>query len=95
MTPRRTEIEAAIATHNASDGEPHLPPSAARLLAVMFPRDTVCCRSVPSLAAEGFDRRILPHLLESLIDAGFLSKELGRRGFVGTYYLHLPPRRQP
>ena len=92
---RRTEIKAAITAYNRDDrARLLLPPDAARLLAVMFPRDTVCCRSVPSLAAEGFDRRILPHLLESLIDVGFLSKEPGRRGFIGTYYLHLPPRRR-
>ena len=92
---RRTEIKAAIAAHNRNAQERLLlPPDAERLLAVMFPRDTVCRRSVPSLAAEGFDRRTLPHLLESLIDVGFLSKEPGRRGFIGTYYLHLPPRRR-
>jgi hypothetical protein len=92
---RRTEIKAAIAAHNRDDRQKLLlPPDAARLLALMFPRGTVCRRSVPSLAAEGFDRRTLPHLLESLIDVGFLSKEPGRRGFIGTYYLHLPPRRR-
>ena len=35
---RRREIEAAIAAHNSADRETLLPPSAARLLAVMFPR---------------------------------------------------------
>ena len=93
MTPRRTEIEAAIATHNSSAREPHLPPSAGRLLTVMFPRSTVCQRSLKDLEAEGFDRRALPRLLRALVEAGFLSKEApSRRGHVpNTYRLHLPP----
>jgi hypothetical protein len=92
---RRTEIEAAVAAHNRDDRAMMLlPPDAARLLALMFPRGTVCRRSVPSLAAEGFDRRTLPRLLGSLIDTGFLSKEIGPRGVVGTYHLHLRPRRR-
>ena len=93
--PRRTEIEAAIAAHNASDREPHLPPSAGRLLAVMFRRSSVCQRSLRDLAAEGFDERAVPRLLRGLVEAGFLSKEpqLGRT--PNTYRLHLPPRRQP
>jgi hypothetical protein len=95
--PRRTEIEAAIATHNASDREPHLPPSAARLLAVMFRRSDVCQRSLNDLEAEGFDRRALPRLLRALVEAGFLSKETpSRPGHVpNTYRLHLPPQAQP
>ena len=93
---RRTEIEAAIAAHNRDDREKLLlPPDAARLLALMFPRGTVYRRSVRSLVAEGLDQTTLRRLLEGLIEAGFLSKEPGRRGVVGTYRLHLPPRRQP
>ena len=93
---RRTEIEAAIAAHNRDDREKLLlPPDTARLLALMFPRGTVCRRSVLSLAAEGFNRRTLPRLLGSLVDTGFLSKEQGSRRVANTYRLHLPPQAQP
>ena len=90
---RRSEIEAAIAAHNSADRETLLPPDAARLLRAMFPRGSVCQRRLEDLVAEGFDRRTLPRLLRSLVDAGFLSKEPGR-GFASTYRLHLPPMRR-
>jgi hypothetical protein len=67
-----------------------LPPAAARLLAVMFRRGSVCQRSLDDLATGGFDRRSLPKLLRGLVEAGFLSKD--RRPRVpNTYTLHLPP----
>jgi hypothetical protein len=92
---RRTEIEAAIAAHNRDDREKLLlPPDAARLLALMFPRGTVYHRSVRSLVAKGFDKTTLRRLLLALIDAGFLSKEPGQPGLVGTYHLHLSRRRR-
>jgi hypothetical protein len=90
---RRTEIEAAIAAHNSADRETLLPPDAARLLRAMFPRGSVCQRRLEDLVAEGFDKKTLPRLLRSLIDAGFLTKE-STRGFASTYRLHLPPVRQ-
>ena len=66
---RRDEIAAAIEAHNRQDRERLLlPPDAVRLLAVMFPTDTVYRRSVTSLVAEGFDKRTLVRLLESLVD---------------------------
>ena len=93
--PHRQEIEAAIAAHNAAtaDRELALPPAAGRLLAVMFPRGSnVCQRSLDALAAEGFDRRGVPRLVRSLIEAGFLSKERrSGRGVANIYRLHLPP----
>jgi hypothetical protein len=95
--PRRREIEAAIAAHNRST-DPRtllLPPEAVRLLAVMFPRHTLCRRSVTSLVQERFDRGTLRKLLNSLTAAGFLSKEMSRRGIVVSYRLHLPPQAQP
>ena len=76
--PRRTEIEAAIAAHNAADREPHLPPIAIRLLATVFRQGDVCRRSLDDLAREGIDRRGLSRLLRALVEAGFLSKE-GRK----------------
>ena len=96
--PRRTQIEAAIAAHNAAaaDRELGLPPAAGRLLAVMFPRgSSICQRSLDALAAEGFDRRGVPRLLRALVEAGFLSKERGHGpGAPNTYRLHLPPVRR-
>jgi hypothetical protein len=42
-SPRKRDIEAAIETHNGQDQERLLllPPDAVRLLALMFPRDTI------------------------------------------------------
>jgi hypothetical protein len=55
--PRKRDIEAAIAAHNRTAPlTRRLPPEAARLLIVMFPRGDVCQRTVASLTAEGFDR---------------------------------------
>jgi hypothetical protein len=93
--PRKREIEAAIAAYNATDPEALLPPEAGRLLTVMFRRGGVCQRALDDLAAEGFDRRTLPHLLRALVEAGFLSKERRfGKGAINVYHLHLP-RRQP
>ena len=95
MTPplsRREDIEAAIAAHNSADHDTLLTPSAAQLLIAMFPRDDVCHRSMPDLAAEGFGRRAVSHLLWALVDAGFVSKEQGPGRTI--YRLHLPPVRQ-
>jgi hypothetical protein len=87
---------AAVAAYNATDPNPLLPPEAARLLAVMFRRSSVCQRRLEDLAADGFDRRVLPHLLRALHEAGFLSKERhGGGGAINIYHLHLPPQDQP
>jgi hypothetical protein len=74
--PRKRDIEAAIAAHNRNAGERFvLPPEAARLLAVMFPSDTVCRCSVTHLATTGgFDRNAVRKLLISLAAGGFMSK---------------------
>ena len=93
--PRKREIEAAIAAYNDADDGLLLPPDASHLLALMFPRDTIFRGSAKDLMAMGFDERTVRRLLGSLIAAGFLSKEPQRQGIVGTYRLHLPPRRQP
>ena len=93
--PRRREIEAAIAAYNAADPDMLLPPDAVRLLTVMFRRSSVCQRSQDDLAAEGFDRRAIPHLMRALIEAGFLSKERRfGKGAINVYHLHLPPQRR-
>ena len=92
--PRKREIEAAIAAYKATDPEMLLPPEAARLLAVMFRRSSMCQRRLEDLAAEGFPGRTLPRLLRTLIEAGFLSKDNGRGGVITTYHLHIPKRRR-
>ena len=92
--PSNRDTQAAIAAYNATDPEALLPPDAARLLAVMFRRSSVCQRSQDDLAAEGFDRRAIPHLLRALVEAGFLSKER-RFGKGNVYHLHLPQQVQP
>jgi hypothetical protein len=93
--PRKRDIEAAVAAYNATDPEALLPPEAAHLLAVMFRRDSVCQRSLDDLAADGFDRRTLPHLLRAVAEAGFLSKERRfGKGAINVYHLHLPRRRR-
>ena len=93
--PSHRDIRAAIAAYNATDPEALLPPDAARLLAVMFRRSGVCQRSQDDLAAEGFDRRAIPHLLRALAEAGFLSKERRfGKGAINVYHLHLPPQRR-
>ena len=91
---RRADIEAAIAAHNNADRETLLPPSAARLLTVMFPEGSVCRRRLRELEAEGFDRRTLQHLLRALVDAGFLFKERVGGSVPNIYRLHLPARRR-
>jgi hypothetical protein len=92
--PSKRDIEAAVAAHNATvPVRRGLPPEAARLLTVLFPRHSVCQRTVVSLAAEGFNQETARRLLRGLIGAGFVSKEHPGRGqgVISTYRLHLPP----
>jgi hypothetical protein len=92
MTSRREEIEAAAAAYDRANPKARLPRRAAELLAVMFPSEDVCQRSLLNLAAEGFDKSNLPGVLRRLIEAGFPSKEPSSRRVANTYRLHLPPR---
>jgi len=94
--PRKRDIEAAIAAYNNDQREKLLlPADAGRLLAVMFPRETVYRRSLGSLKAQGFELKPLRRLVEALVETGFLSREEPRqRGVVCPYRLHLPPRRR-
>ena len=92
MSPRRREIEAAIAAHNATDPEAALPPSTTRLLIAMFPEVDVCRRGLADLMAEtGNHRRRVERLLRLLMEAGFLSKEESPGRHPNVYRLHLPP----
>jgi hypothetical protein len=92
---RQNAITAAVGAYNEANLREPLPRNAARLLAVMFPADDVCQRSLLDLAAEGFDKSNLPGVLRRLIATGFLSKVQGSRRVANTYRLHLPPRAQP
>ena len=93
--PRKRDIEAAITAYNStSERTVLLPPDAARLLAIMFPRSTVFRGSAASLVAQGFDDRTVRLLLRALVETGFVPKESVRYGVTPTYHLHLPPQRR-
>jgi hypothetical protein len=92
---RRDDIAAAVAAHDSANPKARLPGNAARLLAVMFPVEDVCQRSLDDLARAGFDRRDVSRMLRHLLEAGFLSKQLGSGRDPSTYRLHLPRRAQP
>ena len=87
---RRDDIATAVETYNRTHPAAPLPRPSARLLAVMFPSEGVCQRSLQDLAGEGFDRKRLPAALKRLVEAGFLSREPGSGIVPDTYRLHLP-----
>jgi hypothetical protein len=96
---RRTAIITAVEAHNRAHPTARLPRPAARLLAVMFADQDVCCVSQLALQAEGFGKT-LPSVLRALVATGFVSKQTGaptphRRGTPpDTYRLHLPEMAQ-
>jgi hypothetical protein len=90
---RRDEIAAAVAVYDRANPKARLPPSTTRLLVAMFPTGDVCQRSLQDLAGEGFDRKRLPTNLRRLVEAGFLSRQLGSGIVPDTYRLRLPPVR--
>ena len=53
---RRDAVFAAVEAHNRTHPAAPLPRPAARLLAVMFATEDVCCLSQQALAAEGFGK---------------------------------------
>jgi hypothetical protein len=91
---RRDDIAAAVAAYDSANPKAPLPRNTARVLAVMFPSGDVCQQSLEAIAGEGFDRTRLRATLRRLIEAGFLSRQLGSGVVPHTYRLHLP-RRQP
>ena len=93
--PSRRDIEAAVAAYNATDPDMLLPPEAAQLLTIMFPRGDVCQRSLAHLTAvSGDSMKRGTRLLRLLVDAGFLSKEESLGRVANVYRLHLPPVRR-
>ena len=87
---RRDEIAAAVAAYDRDRPDAPLPRNAARLLAVMFPSEDVCHRSLDDIVAEGFSRNRLPATLRRLEEAELLSRERGSARIPDTYRLHLP-----
>jgi hypothetical protein len=90
MTPRREEIETAVAAYDRANPLAPLPRNTVRLLAAMFPKGDVCRRSLDDIATLGFGRKQLPSALNRLVRAGFLTWEVG----TDTFRLHLPPVRR-
>jgi hypothetical protein len=91
--PRRLdEIAATVAAHDSANPKARLPRNARLLLAVMFPSEDVCQRSVDAIAGEGFSRNSVPAVLRRLIEAGFVSRQRGSGRVPDVYRLHLPPR---
>ena len=88
---RRDEIAAAVAAHDHANPKARLPRNATRLLAVMFPVEDVCQRSLQDIAAEGFSRDSIPATLRRLEEAGFLSRQRGSGRLPDLFRLHLPP----
>jgi hypothetical protein len=64
MTPRRDEIEAAVAAYDRANPFAQLPRNTVRLLTAMFPAGEVCRLTLDAIAAFGFSRRHLPHHAE-------------------------------
>jgi hypothetical protein len=86
---RQDDIAAAVAAYDRVNPQARLPPSAARLLAVMFPSEDVCQRSLEAMTAEGFNRKTLPVTLRRLVEAGLLSRQRGCSRDPDIYRLHL------
>ena len=90
---RRDAFSIAVETYNRTQG-PLLPRPAARLLAVMFAAEDVCCVSQQELLARGFGKS-LPAALRALVEAGFMSKQAGTSRVPDTYRLLLPLEARP
>jgi hypothetical protein len=83
---RRNAIAAAVEAHNLAHPTARLPRPAARLLAVMFDTEDVCCASQETLKARGFGKA-LPKVLHALVEAGFVVRQLGTSRIPDTYRL--------
>ncbi len=88
-TSRRDAIIAAVEAHNRTHPAAPLPRPAARLLAVMFAEQDVCCISQQALVAKGVGKS-LPGVLRALVEAGFVSRQAGTSRVPDTYRLLAP-----
>jgi hypothetical protein len=86
---RRNAIIATVEAHNLAHPTARLPRPAARLLAVMFDTEDVCCLSQETLRTRGFGKA-LPRVLHALVEAGFVSRQPGTSRIPDTYRLRLP-----
>jgi hypothetical protein len=86
---RREALFTAVEAHNQAHPASPLPRPAARLLAVMFDTEDVCCVSQETLKAESFGKA-LPKVLHALVEAGFLSRRAGTSRIPDTYRLRVP-----
>jgi hypothetical protein len=87
---RRDDIVAAVAAYDRDHPDAPLPRNTGRLLAVMFPSEDVCHRSLEDIVTEGFSRNRLPATLRRLEEAELLSRERGSARIPDTYRLRLP-----
>ena len=85
---RKREIEAAIAAYNDADDGLLLPSDAGRLLALMFPRDTIFQGGVKSLMARGFEERTV-RKLQKKPDRCWVPVQ--GTAMAERYRRHLPP----
>jgi hypothetical protein len=89
----RHDIEAVVAAYDRANPDERLPRQATRLLAIIFPSEDICRRSLDDIAAEAeCDRARLPRALRRLVEAQLLSRERGSGTVPHTYRLHLPRR---
>jgi hypothetical protein len=87
VASRREAVFAAVDAFNRTNPAAPLPRPAARLLAVMFATEDVCCLSQQALAAEGFNGKSLPGVLRALVEAGLVSRQAGTSRIPDTYRL--------
>ena len=83
---RRNTIADAVETYNRTHPTARLPRPAARLLAVMFATEDVCCVSQEALKTQGFGKA-LPKVLRALVEAGIVSRQAGTSRIPDTYRL--------
>jgi hypothetical protein len=86
---RREAVIAAVEAYNCAHPTAPLPRPAARLLAVMFADQGVCCLSQEALRMQGFGKS-LPRVLRALVEAGFVSRLAGASRVPDSYRLELP-----
>src|ERR1700722_16181186 len=86
---RRDAVFAAVEAHNRTHPAAPLPRPAARLLAFMFADQDICCLSQQALRNEGFGKD-LPKAFRALVEAGFVSRQVGIARSPDSYRLPLP-----
>ena len=87
---RRDDIAAAVAAYDSANPSAPLPRNAARLLAVMFPSEDVCQRSLEAIAAKGSAETGFLRCCGAWSRPGSF-RGTGSAEVPDTYRLHLPP----